>query len=537
MPSNFVVNAADLAYILKQIKIAEATSAGYTPAVAPVSILQAIMDAYGATAATAAQLPYGLRTVDGTFNNLLLAPTGTPGTSDYDPGSSEYGAADTLFPRLTDPVYYNDRDGDTMSFGPPGSGAPPALNNTNYAGTGSVADADPRIISNLIVDMSVNNPAAIAAFFTNPLAIAAFEEAHPGKIPVAPSHPQAGTGDYLAITNEDLQTLPNLSPDIGLSPGFNSWMTYFGQFFDHGLDLVTKGNAGTVYIPLQADDPLIAGADGVAGTGDDLPAHLRFMALTRATQTLDANGVPQHENTTTSWIDQNQTYTSHASHQVFLREYARIDVPGDAQGTITVSTGRLIDGTSASGSVDGAIGNWGEVKAQAITMLGIKMNDFNVHDAPLLATDQYGKFLPGSNGYAQVAVQVQILNSTGSVIGTMGPQFFMNGIAGGLDLANLALPAGLPGLPAGQSYRTAAIGTGHAFLNDIAHHAAPAVVDHDHNPATPRITQTADLDIQDVNLDGLITAVDIAANNKDVNRDGVVNAADLVADDGVEVNL
>jgi hypothetical protein len=25
-------------------------------------------------------------------------------------------------------------------------------------------------------------------------------------------------------------------------------MTFFGQFFDHGLDLVTKGNAGTVYI-------------------------------------------------------------------------------------------------------------------------------------------------------------------------------------------------------------------------------------------------------------------------------------------------
>jgi hypothetical protein len=36
---------------------------------------------------------------------------------------------------------------------------------------------------------------------------------------------------------------------------------FFGQFFDHGLDLVDKG-PGTVYIPLQADDPLIAGADG-----------------------------------------------------------------------------------------------------------------------------------------------------------------------------------------------------------------------------------------------------------------------------------
>ena len=85
--------------------------------------------------------------------------------------------------------------------------------------------------------------------------------------------------------------------------------------------------ARTVYIPLQADDPLIAGADGILRQRPTtFPPHLRFMALTRATQTLDANGVPQHENTTTSFIDQNQTYTSHASHQVFLREYVKIDL-------------------------------------------------------------------------------------------------------------------------------------------------------------------------------------------------------------------
>ena len=47
------------------------------------------------------------------FNNLCIAPTGTPGTPGYDPGTSEYGAADTLFPRLTDPVYNNDGDGDS----------------------------------------------------------------------------------------------------------------------------------------------------------------------------------------------------------------------------------------------------------------------------------------------------------------------------------------------------------------------------------------------------------------------------------------
>ena len=288
----------------------------------------------------------------------------------------------------------------------------------------------------------------------------------------------------------------NQSPDVGLSQPFNSWMTYFGQFFDHGLDLVTKGGAGTVYIPLQADDPLIAGADGILldnpltavnEAADNLPAHLRFMALTRATVTMvdpDGDGplaaVRQHENTTTSFVDQNQTYTSHPSHQVFLREYVH-----DASGR-AVSTGKLLDGTVATGSVAGAIANWTDVKAQALTMLGIKLSDFDVHNVPLLVTDQYGKFIPGANGYAQLVMAAT--NPDGSNV-------VIEGTAAGITTAG-------------------ALGTGHAFLNDIAHHAGPALVDHDHNPATPRIAQTADLD------------------TGDVNGDGVINAADLVADDG-----
>ena len=292
--------------------------------------------------------------------------------------------------------------------------------------------------------------------------------------------------------------IPNLSPDVGLTAGFNSWMTYFGQFFDHGLDLVTKGNNGTVFIPLQADDPLIAGADGVFGTEDDLPPQLQFMPLTRATVTVDENGIPQHTNTTTSFVDQNQTYTSHAAHQVFLREYQRV-------GDQTFATGHLLDGKAANGSLDGAIGNWAEVKAQAIEMLGIKLSDFDVHSVPLLVTDPYGKFIPGDDGYAQVVVETKIINDlTGQVIGTGAP-FTMSGVAGGLDLANLANPSGLPALPAGQSYKTVVVSTGHAFLDDIAHHANIAMVNHDNNSATPRIQQTADVDV-DLNRNGVYDA-------------------------------
>ena len=62
-----------------------------------------------------------------------------------------------------------------------------------------------------------------------------------------------------------------MAPDAGPSAPFNAWMTFFGQFFDHGLDLVTKGGNGTIFMPLKADDPLVAGADGIFSTGDDLP--------------------------------------------------------------------------------------------------------------------------------------------------------------------------------------------------------------------------------------------------------------------------
>ena len=295
--------------------------------------------------------------------------------------------------------------------------------------------------------MSVNNPAAIAAYLNNPLSLAQFEADHPGMTPVAPGDVTDPLTE-LELTDTDLQTIPNQSPDIGLSPGFNAWMTFFGQFFDHGLDLVTKGGNGTVYVPLQADDPLYdfgadgivsaddgMGADGVMNTADDSP---NFMALTRATVTLDADGVPQHENTTTSFVDQNQTYTSHASHQVFLREYVKVD--GKA-----VSTGKMLDGSTASGSVAGAIGNWAEVKAQAMEMLGIILTDFDVHNVPLLMTDQYGKFIPGSGptGYAQDRDRHRLCFRHGRRSGTCPPS---------------------------------TIYTNHAFLNDIAHHAAPGLL-------------------------------------------------------------
>ena len=113
--------------------------------------------------------------------------------------------------------------------------------------------------------------------------------------------------------------------------------TFFGQFFDHGLDLVNKGGNGTVFVPLQPDDPLFT------------PGGANFMMLTRATlpgrRPAHAD-TPEPINQTTPFVDQNQTYTSHPSHQAFLREYV-LDAGGRPR-----STGKMIDGAG------GNIGNW-----------------------------------------------------------------------------------------------------------------------------------------------------------------------------------
>src|SRR5262249_21203706 len=117
--------------------------------------------------------------------------------------------------------------------------------------------------------------------------------------------------------DRDVLFIPNVAPDVGISAPFDAWMTFFGQFFDHGLDLVTKGGNGTVFVPLQPDDPLYKPG-----------SPTNFMVETRATMKPGPDGIlgtaddiHENENTTTPFVDQNQTYTSHPSHQVFLRAY------------------------------------------------------------------------------------------------------------------------------------------------------------------------------------------------------------------------
>src|SRR3954470_2416887 len=79
----FTVTPADLAYILKQIKIAEAHVANTTSATGPCGALLG----NGADQLPSPLLSFGLRTVDGSCNNLTA-------------GQQTYGSADRVFPRL-----------------------------------------------------------------------------------------------------------------------------------------------------------------------------------------------------------------------------------------------------------------------------------------------------------------------------------------------------------------------------------------------------------------------------------------------------
>src|SRR5690349_5389408 len=121
----FVLNAGDLRFIYDQILVAQDHAAGGT------------LLGQGPNQVHDPQLPRGLRTVDGTFNNLVPVPD-----------QHKFGAADRLFPRLTTPLFRDAEQGSSYKQ--------KLLNNI-------VFDSQPRVISNAIVDQSATNPAAVAA--------------------------------------------------------------------------------------------------------------------------------------------------------------------------------------------------------------------------------------------------------------------------------------------------------------------------------------------------------------------------------------
>jgi Ca2+-binding RTX toxin-like protein len=261
-----------------------------------------------------------------------------------------------------------------------------------------------------------------------------------------------------------------VTTDVGLSPPYNSVFTFFGQFFDHGVDQTVKGG-GTVFVPLKADDPLVTlGPDGKAGTGDEVPPNQRFMVLTRAQNQPGPDGilgdnpataadesaddVQNANNTDSPFVDQSQTYTSHSSHQAFLREY----VLNSARHP--VDTGQLLGGMPGNGAT--GMATWESTKLQAERLLGMRLLDKDVLNIPMLAADPYGNYLPGPlRGLPQYVTDSGL-------------------VEGNLD-APVAVPADV------KHFDT-------PFLTDIAHNADPSPQDTDHNPGTPPVAPTRDPD-------------------------------------------
>jgi hypothetical protein len=406
----FTVSAPDLAYILQQIKIAEFHASNTTAATKACGALLG----NGPNQIPSPLLSFGLRTVDGSCNNLQA-------------DQENFGASSQTFPRLTTPVF---KDAEGVAANALGQGSPAVASSSYAQTTGSVFDTEPRTISNLIVDQTSTNPAAVAA-----AGFPVRTQGNDGVVPCTTDPTPTTPGDPAGcVPSNETLFIPNVTTDVGLSPPFNGLFTIFGQFFDHGLDKITNGGAGTVFVPLKADDPLITrGPDGIPNNGDEVPADARFMTLSRGKIVPGADGHRNALNTDTPFVDQSQTYTSNASHQFFLRQYT-----ADGAGR-PVATGRFLDRTGD----DHGLANWKEIKAQAAARLGIVLQDGDVNDVPQVVTDPYGNFLPGPNGmpvYQTTTPGVVIEGSTTTPIPT----------------ANLKR-------------------IGIAFLNDIAHSAAPTV--------------------------------------------------------------
>ena len=396
---------SDLEFILAQITIAEQHAAGED--------LRALLPN--------SEVAFGLRTVDGSLNNLV-------------PGRSEFGAADTMFPRLTDPVFRTAKAGHPTPR--------PAARCSN---------SQPRTISNLIVDQTANNPAAYATAYDPGLdgVLGTTDDVlkdgvevvtSPARRRVRHRRRQARCSSFpnRPRTRDCRRRVQRLDDVLRAVLRSRPRSRHQGRQ-RHGVHPVAAGRSavrpGQPHQLHGADRATNQpGADGILGTADD---------------------IHEHENTTSPFVDQNQTYSSHPSHQVFLRAY-EFNAAGDPVATGSLITNRNLGADGEFGTADdveiGGMATWAVVKAQARDILGINLTDADFDNVPLLATDAYGNFIEGPNGFPQVVME--------------GP----DGLPGTRDDV---LVEGNPAAPIGLAN---AVRTGHAFLNDIAHSAVPVFV-------------------------------------------------------------
>lgn len=440
------LSAIDLNYLLSQVNILT----DYNQLVSPLD-------------------PNGVREVSGTNNNLVGGfQYNIDGTVTWTGNNinGDWGQADTDFLRL---FQTNHPDTGIPQYG------------VTYDPTVKIAAIDangqaPTIDDPLNPGTPIQNPAWIPTFVDNPMQMVTQADGESTRTiaqlisssdvdPNSPTYNPAAAAAMEALGGQAVSTSNTVvgnsvtaeMPNPGILGGvpYNEWFVAFGQFFDHGLDFITKG-AGYVLIPLSPSDPLF----NPAATG---PMANKMM-LSRASISngpadfyLDPatgnmhlmNGVtPQFNNNTGLLIDQSQTYGSHASVNALVRQY-------DANGVVT---GALITGAEDGTGNAHDLGKWADMQANALR-IGIELIDMDVLGTPMIKADAVGRItfdvipsgtLPPGMGYRSDETLTDMAARTG------------------VDAATLAQYDPFERLPDGTVMQS-----NQAILADIAHGASP----------------------------------------------------------------
>ena len=423
--------------------------------------------AYGTSYAHTTDLT-GVRDVSGLNNNLLLV-------------NQTWGSVDQAFPRTVDanfadymkPVvggFYETDNGGFGSFdmNPNVSGVQTILTTApsidysynptiaNPGGLLSVVDYTPRMISRTITTGDATPLLDAAGHIVN-WSQAQYDAGGAYAELIDASGVDVGgliegaavITDYgllQELGHKDFQNPDNGEYFIGAeNPGVapsNSWFAYFGQFFDHGLDLISKDSGKTIKIALATDDPLygVIGPDGRPATS---------ITISRADVSgVDANGDPVYNNHTSPFIDQSQTYGSHEQMTNLLREWVSTD------GGSTFHAGmQLLDGDSLDTAWTNAFGETTNATLPTLNELrhhvdATDRDALTWEDVLNLRNRDAGGKLIDSDGNASNGLQST--NSGQSLLLDMNPRF---------DAAQLLTTADIDGYPTDVNGAIATLGT------------------------------------------------------------------------------
>jgi len=450
--------------------------------------------------------PTGIRDVSGMGNNVLNPTWGTTGMP-FPRVSGNASTATPPPPTSPNPTVTpgpNDSMPNLLGgFTAPTLTPPGTITNRtgiSYpAGNGPITDADARVVSNLVADQSSAALEALGYLTPGEQKLAILD--NPSLTPGGRLNPFTGTDNPLP---------------------YSTILTMFGQFFDHGLDLVHKGANGTIRVPLKPTDELwsrnsftgnaiLAARTNTIQVDIDVTSTdslLTALGLTEArtagsvtgsatiTTNIGANGGVLMLNNTAINIAGNSTLAqvvdainastlltgvtaSPVANKLVLTAPVNesintispfIDLSqsygSKASHTVFVReytlngeiTGRLVSGGDNTLNPDG-MASWKDIKANA-ARIGITLNDMDVHDIPEVLLNADGTPEIINNSAWLVARDVV----TGNVFYVQNSQ--VQGPGDVLDAQKQLVNS-----PNKANLHVMTIGAG--FLDDIAHGAAP----------------------------------------------------------------